>query len=95
MLGLFCARHGNRNQQEAILAEHSKQRTEADNNFLKVQTQALARNRIISEADSIAQARDANTAKLRQLRLQKEALEREAQALAPAKTKARRKIVRG
>lgn len=77
------------------MAEHSKQRTEADNNFLKVQTQALARNRIISEADSIAQARDANTAKLRQLRLQKEALEREALALAPAKTKARRKIVRG
>lgn len=75
------------------MAEHSKQRSDADNNFLKVQTQSLARNRIISEADSIAQARDANTAKLRQLRLQKEALEREAQALAPAKPKARRKIV--
>lgn len=76
------------------MAEHSKQRTDADNNFLKVQTQSLARNRIISEADSIAQARDANTAKLRQLRLQREALDREAQALAPAKPKARRKIAR-
>jgi hypothetical protein len=75
------------------LAEHSRQRTDADNNFLKVQTQALARNRIISEADSIAQARDANTAKLRQLRLHKEALDREAQALSPAKSKTRRKIV--
>ncbi|KRE16195.1 hypothetical protein ASE66_10605 [Bosea sp. Root483D1] len=76
------------------MAEHSKQRSDADNNFLKVQTQSLARSRIVSEADSIAQARDENTAKLRQLRLQKEALEREAQALAPAKPKARRKIVR-
>ncbi|MCU4180881.1 hypothetical protein [Bosea sp. BH3] len=75
------------------MAEHSKQRTEADNSFLKVQTQSLARNRIISESDNIAQARDEKTARLRELRLQKEALDREALALAPAKPKARRKTV--
>lgn len=74
------------------MAEHSKQRIDADNNFLKIQTQSLARNRIISETDVIAQARDAKTAKLRELRLQKEALDRAALALAPAKSKtARRK----
>jgi hypothetical protein len=60
------------------LAEHSKQRTDADNNFLKVQTQSLARNRITSEFDSIVHQRDVNMAKQRQQRLEKEAAERQA-----------------
>lgn len=72
------------------MAEHSKLRIDADKNFLKAQTQSLVRNRILSEADSLAQARDANTARLKQLRLQKEALDREAAASAP-KPKARKK----
>lgn len=76
------------------MAEHSKQRIDADNNFLKVQTQSLARNRIISETEVIAQARDAQTARLRALRLQKEALDSAALALAPAKRKPRSKTAR-
>ena len=93
MLGLFLYLNDDLHDRKAAMAEHSKLRTEADNSFLKVQTQSLARNRIISETDNIAQARDEKTARLRELRLQKEALDREALALAPAKPKARRKTV--
>ncbi|MDP3258707.1 hypothetical protein [Bosea sp. (in: a-proteobacteria)] len=75
------------------MAEHSKQRVDADNNFLKTQTQALARNRITAESDSVAELRDANTAKLRQLRLAKEASDRMVALAAPPK-KARKKPAR-
>lgn len=62
------------------MAEHSKQRIAADNHFLRIQTKSLARNRIMSESESIAQARDANTARLKQLRLEKETRDRESSA---------------
>lgn len=65
------------------MAEHSKQRIAADNHFLRIQTKSLARNRIMSESESIAQVRDANTARLRQLRLEKEARDREVALAAP------------
>ncbi|WP_186417294.1 hypothetical protein [Bosea sp. CS1GBMeth4] len=62
------------------MAEHSKQRIAADNHFLRIQTKWLARNRIMSESESIALARDANTARLKQLRLEKDARDRESSA---------------
>ncbi|MFA5952910.1 MAG: hypothetical protein WC807_21855 [Hyphomicrobium sp.] len=65
--------------------EKSKQRIDADNAFLRTQTQSMVRDRISSESDTIAQTRDANTARLRELRLQKETEEREAAAAIPSK----------
>lgn len=65
--------------------EKSKQRVDADNAFLKTQTQSMVRDRLLSESDMIAQTRDANTARLRELRLQKETREREAGAAIPSK----------
>ena len=65
--------------------EKSKQRIDADNAFLRTQTQSMVRDRILSESDTIAQTRDANTARLRELRLQKEAQTRQAAATIPPK----------
>jgi len=45
----------------------------------------MVRDRILSESDTIAQMRDANTARLRELRLQKEMQAREAAAAIPPK----------
>ncbi|PZN95486.1 MAG: hypothetical protein DCF30_18835 [Hyphomicrobiales bacterium] len=67
--------------------EKSKQRIDADNAFLRTQTQSMVRDRILSESDAIAQTRDANTARLRDLRLQKETQAREAAAKIPVKSK--------
>jgi autotransporter-associated beta strand protein len=61
----------------------AEQRIAADNHCLGIRTKSLARNRIRSESESIAQARDANTARLRRLRLEKEARDREAALAAP------------
>lgn len=72
------------------MAGPSKQRLDADNAFLRTQTQSLARNRNSSEADGIAQARDANTARLRQQRLEKEAEDRAIAAAAPPATPKRK-----
>jgi len=66
--------------------EKSKQRIDADNAFLRTQTQSMVRDRILSESDTVAQTRDANTARLRDLRLQKEAQERAAAAAIPTKS---------
>jgi hypothetical protein len=65
------------------MTEHSKSRTQAEAAFLKTQTQALSRNRILSEAEGVNQARDANTARLKEQRLQKEALDRATAAATP------------
>lgn len=65
--------------------EKSKQRIDADNAFLRTQTQSMVRDRILSESDTTAQNRDANTARLRDLRLQKETQAREAWAAIPPK----------
>jgi len=67
----------------------SKQRTDADNAFLRIQIRTSVRDRIQSETDVIDQARTANTAKLKAQRLEKEAAEREALAANPAKPKKR------
>ncbi|MDP3411040.1 hypothetical protein [Bosea sp. (in: a-proteobacteria)] len=67
--------------------QKSKQRIDADNAFLRVQTQAIVRERLQSEADVAALARDTNTARLKELRLLKEANEREALAARPLSSK--------
>lgn len=72
------------------MAEHSKSRIQADAAFLKTQTRSLSHDRILSETDTINRARDANTARLKEQRLNKEALDRAAAAAAPAKPKARK-----
>ncbi|ATU94322.1 hypothetical protein B5P45_03980 [Phyllobacterium zundukense] len=56
------------------MVENSKKtRDAAELSFSKTQTQALTRSRIISEQDALIQARDIKTARLRELRLDKEA----------------------
>lgn len=52
----------------------------------------MSRNRLLSETAAINQARDANTARLRALRLQKEAADRDAAALAPLVPKRKRPV---
>lgn len=51
----------------------NKTRDQAEYNFRKTQTQAMALNRITSEHDAAIEAREAKTARLREMRLQKEA----------------------
>lgn len=51
-------------------------RERAELNFGKTQTQSLARNRIVDESEAIARERDAKTARLKEMRLQKEAEEK-------------------
>ncbi|MBZ9808527.1 hypothetical protein LB542_12455 [Mesorhizobium sp. BR1-1-9] len=48
--------------------------------FSKTQTQSMSLNRIISERDAVTEAREAKTARLRELRLEKEADEMAAAA---------------
>lgn len=67
------------------MTEHSKSRTQAEAAFLKTQTQSLSRNRLLSEVESQNQARDANTARLKEQRLRKEAHERAAAVTVPPK----------
>ncbi len=51
----------------------TKARDQAESAFSKTQTQFMARNRTISEIDTVAMERDAKTLRLRELRLEKEA----------------------
>lgn len=51
----------------------SKARAQAEIAFSKTQTEYLSRSRTISEIDEVAANRDAKTARLRELRLEKEA----------------------
>lgn len=69
----------------------SKQRNDADNAFLKVQTKSSVRTRVLSEIELVTQARDTNMARLKALRLEKEALDREALAAAPEPKRRRTK----
>jgi len=64
-----------------VTANSKKSRDQAETFFSKTQTQFLALNRIISEHDAVSQAREEKTARLRELRLEKEA---EELAAAPA-----------
>ncbi|WP_353645948.1 hypothetical protein [Mesorhizobium sp. WSM2239] len=71
-----------------MTANSKKSRDQAETSFSKTQTQSMALNRIISEHDAVSQAREEKTARLRELRLEKEA---EALAKEPApKRKAKR-----
>jgi hypothetical protein len=65
--------------------DRSKLRVAADNAFLRTQTQSLVRNRLASETEVANQAREANTARLRAQRLEKEAFDREMLAANPPK----------
>ncbi|WP_332690719.1 hypothetical protein [Bosea sp. (in: a-proteobacteria)] len=74
------------------MAENSRSRVTAEAAFLKTQNQSMSRERALSETDAFNQARDANTARLKELRLEKEALERAAEAISPKPTARRRKL---
>ncbi|TPL00283.1 MULTISPECIES: hypothetical protein [unclassified Mesorhizobium] len=56
---------------------------QAESLFSKTRTQSMSLGRIISEQDAVNQAREAKTARLRELRLEKEAEESAAAAVAP------------
>jgi hypothetical protein len=58
-----------------VTANSKKFRDQAETFFSKTQTQSLALSRIISEHDAVSQAREEKTARLRELRLEKEAKE--------------------
>ena len=51
----------------------TKARDQAESAFSRTQTQFMARNRAISEIDTVAAEREAKTLRLRELRLEKEA----------------------
>ncbi|MGX7872298.1 hypothetical protein ACVDG5_005030 [Mesorhizobium sp. ORM6] len=56
--------------------------------FSKTQTQSMSLNRILSERDAVSEAREAKTARLRELRLEKEADDMAATALAASPKRA-------
>jgi hypothetical protein len=58
-----------------VTANSKKSRDQAEMSFSKTQTQSLALNRVLSEHDAVSQAREEKTARLRELRLEKEAEE--------------------
>ncbi|EJC83317.1 hypothetical protein Rleg4DRAFT_6952 [Rhizobium leguminosarum bv. trifolii WSM2297] len=55
---------------------HSKSRQQAEIAFGTVQTQFFAKNNAVEELESVAQARDAKTLRLREARLAKELADR-------------------
>lgn len=68
-----------------ILSANSRRsRDQAESAFSKTQTQSLSLGRIISEQDAVSRAREEKTARLRELRLEKEAADQLAAAIAPA-----------
>ncbi|RWC38167.1 hypothetical protein [Mesorhizobium sp.] len=62
------------------MTAQSKTVEQAVSLFSKTQTQSMSLNRINSERDAVSQAREAKTARLRELRLEKEADEMAAAA---------------
>ena len=67
-----------------MTSDLKKSREQAETSFSKTQTQFLARKRLVSEHDAVSQARDAKTARLREMRLEKEAEETAAAVAAAA-----------
>ena len=61
-----------------------RSRDQAETAFSKTQTQSLSLGRIVSEQDAVSRAREEKTARLRELRLEKEAADQLAAASAPA-----------
>ncbi|PLP55591.1 hypothetical protein CYK37_29575 [Mesorhizobium loti] len=70
-----------------MTANSKKSHDQAEASFSKTQTQSLALNRILSERDAVSQAREEKTARLRELRLGKEAEELVAASAAQHKGK--------
>ena len=66
-----------------MTANSRKTRDQAESAFSKTQTQFLSLGRILSEQEAISQAREAKTARLRELRLDKQADDLAAAAAAP------------
>ena len=66
-----------------LTANSKKARERAETSFSKTQTQSMALNRILSEQDAVSHARDVKTARLKELRLEKEADAIAAAAAAP------------
>lgn len=56
-----------------MTATSNKSRDQAESIFSKTRTQSMSLNRIVSEQDAVSRAREAKTARLRELRLEKEA----------------------
>lgn len=76
-----------RTGRKTLTATSKKSRDLAESIFSKTQTQSMSLNRIISEQDAVSQAREAKTARLRELRLEKEADELAAAASLAASPK--------
>ena len=68
---------------KTLTANSRKTRDQAESAFSKTQTQFLSLGRIISERDAVSEAREAKTARLRELRLDKQADDLAAAAAAP------------
>ncbi len=71
--------------------ELSKQRIAADSQFLKIQTRSLSLARIVSETERASQQRADNTLRIRELRLAKEASDRQAALVHSVSAKAQRR----
>ncbi|TKD45093.1 MAG: hypothetical protein E5W98_14900, partial [Mesorhizobium sp.] len=69
-----------RTGRKTLTAPSKKPRDQAESIFSKAQTQSMSLNRINSEHDAVSEAREAKTARLRELRLEKEADEMAAAA---------------
>lgn len=63
----------------------SRARLQADAAMLKAQSKSMNRERVLSEAELLMRERDAKTARLRELRLNREAADRLEPAPVPAK----------
>ena len=61
----------------------TQSRDKAESAFAKPQPQFLARSRIVAQRAEIEPAREAKTARLREMRIEKEAADLEAAAKAP------------
>ncbi|MCV3210207.1 hypothetical protein OHD62_20390 [Mesorhizobium sp. YC-39] len=70
-----------------MTAPSNKSRDQAESIFSKTRTQSMSLNRIISEQDAVSQAREAKTARLRELRLEREAEDMAAAAALAASPK--------
>ncbi|MER8477901.1 hypothetical protein [Mesorhizobium sp. M1163] len=71
-----------------MTATSKRPRDQAESIFSKTRTQSMSLDRINSERDAVSQAREAKTARLRELRLEKEADDMAAVALAASPKRA-------
>jgi hypothetical protein len=84
MPGLFRDEPPTAQLQDSDVTDNSKKsRERAEAAFNKTQTQLMALTRLASEQDAVSQARVAKTARLRELRLAKEANDLAAAVTAP------------